>query len=142
MPTPPLYSTAAEKTWLSAMVLPLVRSAPVACGRSTAPSSMPLPEMSVKTFPLTRLFALPLPRSSPAAPRWTKPLLVNWTSRAYENETLPGSLVHAPYGQVPPGANVHRPSVAYPLAPVMVYPAWISEKPSSVLGRIQVAYEN
>ena len=120
IPTPPRYSTAAAETRLSAIVLPLVRSAPVACGLSTAPSSMPLPEMSVNTLPLTRLLALPSPRSRPAAPRWTKPSPVNWTSWAYPKDTFAGSLVHAPYGQAPPGAKVHRPSVLYPVVPVIV----------------------
>src|SRR3954471_7706153 len=40
--------------------------------------------------------------------------------RELPNDTLAGSLVQAPYGQVPPGAKVHRPRVLYPEAPVMV----------------------
>src|SRR5579859_1669536 len=120
IPTPPWYSTAAAKMWLSAMVLPEVRSAPVASGMSTAPSSIPLPEMSVKTSPFTVSFCDPLARSSPAAPRWTKLSPVNCTLVAYDSETFAGSLVHAPYGQVPPGAKVHRPSVLYPVDPVIV----------------------
>src|SRR6266540_2752595 len=135
MPTPPWYSTATPKTRLSAIWFRLVRSAPVASGLSTAPSSMPLPEMSVNTQPLMRLSIEPLPKSRPAAPRWTNASLVNWMWLASENETFAGSLVHAPYGQVPPGTSVHSPWTAKPLLPVMVYPAWISENPSSLLGR-------
>ena len=95
--------------------------------------------MSVNTLPLTSSFWLPLPRSSPAAPRCTNPLLVNWTLRALVKETLAGSLVQAPYGQVPPGAKSQSPCTAKPLLPVMVYPAWISEKPVSLLGVSHVA---
>src|SRR5436190_16112429 len=120
MPTPPWYSTATLKMWLSASTLADVRSAPVACGLSTAPSSSPLPEMSVNTLPLTVSLREPLPRSSPAAPRCTNPLPVNCTCEAFVNDTFAGSFVHAPYGQVPPGANVHSPSVLYPVVPVMV----------------------
>ena len=55
---------------------------------------------------------------------------------------MPGSFVHEAYGQVPPATNWHSPWVAQPVGPVLVYPAWISEKPSGEDGVSQVAYEN
>src|SRR5262245_50143769 len=120
IPTPPWYSTATLEIRLLEISLRLVRSAPVASGLSTPPSSMPLPQLSGKTLPRITLSVAPLPKSSPAAPRRAKPPLRNCTWWAYENDTLAGSLVHDAYGQVPPGANWHSPCTAYPLVPVMV----------------------
>src|SRR6266508_6003005 len=122
--------------------LRVVRSAPVAFGLFTSPSWMPLADTSVKTLPCTVTFWVPLPRSSAAPPRWANPLPVNRICCAYRNDTLPGVLVHAPYGHVPPVTSVHRPCVLPAPVPVSVHVAWTSENPSGVLGRSQVAYES
>src|SRR2546430_16493321 len=89
-PIPPRYSTGVLKTWLSAIVLPIVCEEPVALGRSTLPSSMPLPEVSVTTLPLTSAFWVPSPRPNPAPPRWTNASPVKETFRSYVRVTLAG----------------------------------------------------
>src|SRR5689334_25083728 len=96
--------------------------------------------MSVNTSPLTSASWLPSPSSRPAAPRWVNVLSENSTRCPYEIETLPGSRVQPAYGQVPFATNWHSPWVDQPFGPVLVYPAWISEKPSGDDGVSHVAY--
>ncbi|MER8155528.1 hypothetical protein [Streptomyces sp. NPDC094472] len=74
----------------------------------------------MKTLPRTVVFCVPVPSSSPAAPRWTKALWENSRSRPWLMATLPGILVQDAYGQVPPGVYSHSPWVFQPSAPVTV----------------------
>src|SRR2546430_9039719 len=142
MATPPWNSVASPEKWLSAIVLRPVRSALPASGRSSPPSCRPLPAMSVNTQPLTVVVWGPSPRSSPAAPRWTKPSPRNETLRVYRNDTLPGVGVQLPYGQVPPETLPHKPCVFPAPVPVSDTVACTSDSPSPLAGRSQVAYEN
>ena len=98
--------------------------------------------MSVKTELWTMSDREPSPSESPAAPRWTKASSRNWIERSEEKDTLAGAWVHDANGQMPPGTSWHSAWVASAPAPVSVKLAWISEKPSGLLGRSQVAYEN
>src|SRR5947207_14012257 len=140
--TPPWNSVGRPKKWLSDTVSRLVRSAPVAVGRSSPPSCRPLPAMSVNTQPCTVVVWVPSPRSSPVAPRCTKPSPRNETLRVYRKDTLPGVVVQFPYGQVPPETLAHKPCVLPAPVPVSDTVACTSDRPSPLAGRSQVAYEN
>src|SRR3954471_14184093 len=141
--TPPWNSTGRSWKWLSATsVWWVTSSATVVVGLSTSPTCRPLPDTSVNTHPRTTAYWLPLPRARPAAPRWLNSSSRKLTRCPYWTDTLPGALVQAPNGQVPPLISPHSPWVSYAPGPVSETVAWISDSPSPPLGRSQVAYEN